>query len=65
MKELTVFKNLTRLYVGSTKITDSCLKDLAQITSLRELTLSCRDSVTKEGVKNLEKALPNCTITHY
>jgi hypothetical protein len=46
-----------------TKITDVGLKELAKLTQLKRLYLR-NTKVTKAGVAELQKALPNCNITH-
>ena len=49
------------LQVSGTKITNASLKELAKMQSLIALSLS-DTKVTRDGVAELKKALPNCTI---
>ena len=48
---------------GNTQITDAGLEHLKGMTSLRGVELM-RTSVTDEGVKRLQEALPDCEIIH-
>ena len=51
------------LFLVDTQVTDVGLEHLKGLTSLRELLLF-ETQVTDEGVANLQRALPNCMITH-
>jgi len=63
LRDLAALKNLTTLsLLGSTTVTDASVKELATLKNLTELILSSTQ-VTAAGVKELQKALPNCTIT--
>jgi hypothetical protein len=46
---------------GNDEVTDAGLKELAGLTSLQSLNLA-RTKVTKVGVDQLKKALPECQI---
>ena len=50
-------------YVGlhNTKVTDVGLEHLEGLTNLKRLNL-VNTQITDEGVKKLQKALPNCQI---
>lgn len=56
-------KQLERLYLGRTNVTDAGLEHLKELTQLRFLLLDGTD-VTDAGVADLQKALPNCSISH-
>ena len=47
--------------LDDTKVTDEAMKKLAGLYKLRWIGL-VRTDVTPEGVENLRKALPNCTV---
>jgi hypothetical protein len=51
------------LDLGKTEITDTGLKELAQLKSLTSLTL-CETMVTDIAVEALRKALPKCFVFH-
>ena len=53
---------LTYLDLGRTKITDVGLKEVAKMKQLKELDLTNTKTVTKEGVAELQEALPKCKI---
>ncbi len=55
---------LTYLDLGRTKITDVGLKEVAKMKQLKELDLTNAKTVTKEGVAELQEALPKCKISH-
>ena len=55
-------EKVTRLDLHDTKITDAGLKELAKLQKLAELYLNDVREVTKAGVAELQKALPNCRI---
>ena len=48
--------------LNNTSITDACLKEVAKLQKLEGLFLR-RTQVTKAGVAELKKALPNCYIS--
>ena len=50
------------IHLGSTQITDAGLKEVAKLKSLRYLGLFPNSHMTKAGVAELQKALPNCEI---
>jgi hypothetical protein len=63
VKALSALKNLTSLNLNHTHkgVTDASLKELAALRNLTSLKL--KDTyATDEGVKELQKALPKCTI---
>lgn len=60
---LPKLKQLKKLYLSETKITDEGLGALKELTELQELWLE-GTHVTEAGVEKLQKALPNCKITH-
>jgi hypothetical protein len=47
--------------LDDTKVTDEAIEKLADLAKLRWIGL-VRTGVTPEGVENLRKALPNCTV---
>src|SRR5262249_11425215 len=61
LKELNGLKELQRLSFSS-RMTDTGLKELAGLKSLQTLTLDQTTQVTDAGVRELQKALPNCKI---
>jgi hypothetical protein len=65
LNELLALKNLTTLNLGYTKVTDTGLIELAKLKNLKTLDISrfTWGSITFEGVKELQKALPDCKIT--
>jgi uncharacterized membrane protein len=66
LEKVKEFPQLQILNVGSymseRRITDTGLEHLRGMTQLQELSLECTE-VTDAGVKKLQQALPNCTIT--
>jgi hypothetical protein len=54
-------RELKTLFLGSTNITDAGLENLKDLPQIRALDLS-GTHVTEEGVKKLQRALPNCKI---
>jgi hypothetical protein len=52
---------VTRLDFNDTQITDVGLKELAKLQKLESLSV-IGTKVTKAGVAELKKALPNCEI---
>ena len=64
LKELAKLNQLRHLWLGRTKITDVGLKEVAKMKQLKELDLTNAKTVTKEGVAELQKALPKCNIKH-
>ena len=64
LRELVKLPQLTRFSLnGCTQITDAGLEKLAKLTQLKELCLF-NTGVTKTGVTQLEKVLPECEIPH-
>lgn len=61
LKELKELKSLQRLHLNNTNVTDAGLEHLKGLTNLRYLDLRGTNA-TDEGVKELQHALPNCTI---
>ena len=55
------FEKVTHLFLHRTQITDAGLKDVAKLQKLEILRLDFT-KVTKAGVSELKKALPNCYI---
>ena len=65
LKEVVAkLQNLTWLSLHGTQITDAGLKEVAKMKQLKELDLTNAKTVTKEGVAELQKALPKCNIKH-
>ena len=62
LKEVAKLQKLEWLRLDETKITDVGLKELAKLQKLAELYLNGVREVTKAGVAELKKALPNCGI---
>jgi hypothetical protein len=60
LKELT---NLRTLVLHATQISDAGLEHLMHLKNLRMLALA-QTNVTDAGVADLQKALPNCKISH-
>jgi internalin A len=56
-------KKLTYLSLAYTKITDAGLKEVAKMQQLEKVNLYGNPNLTKPGVAELKKALPNCFIT--
>jgi len=50
-----------RLYLNDNQITD--VKGLMKLTQLRMLSLNNNPALTKAQITELQKALPNCSIT--
>lgn len=63
LKELAPLQGLQTLSLFKTKVTDAGLKDLAALKGLKRLYLDST-KVTDAGVAELQKALPDCMITH-
>ena len=55
-------QKLEYLYLYDTKITDAGLKDVAKLQKLTYLGIGVIQ-ITKAGVAELKKALPNCEIS--
>ena len=53
--------DIVGINLDDTKVTDEAMEKLAGLDKLRWIGL-VRTGVTPEGVKNLRKALPNCTV---
>jgi len=63
LKEVVAkLQNLTWLSLHGTQITDAGLKEVAKMKQLKELDLKNTKTITKEGVAELQKALPKCKI---
>ena len=62
LEDLAKLPKLTELGLHS-QITDEGLKDVAKLQKLKDLHLD-NTKVTKAGVDELMKALPNCKIEH-
>ena len=58
---LASIASLQGLDLSSTQTTDAGLEHLKGLTNL-EFVLLYKTNVTDEGVKKLQKALPNCEI---
>ena len=54
--------NLEQLWLVGTKITDAGLADIKGLTKLRKLRLGFNPMITRAGIADLQKALPNCDI---
>jgi hypothetical protein len=63
LKELAGLKNLQVLLLDNTKVTNEGLKELTSLKSLRAVNLR-KTGVTEEGARQLQKALPDCRVTH-
>ncbi len=63
LKELASLKNLRNLGLVGTKVTDKGLKELTQFKHLKRLYLRRTIRVTDAGLKELQKALPDCKIS--
>ena len=64
LKHLTGLKGLRYLLLLDTQITDAGLVYLKEMKGLKDLSLS-DSNITDEGRRQLEQALPGCTITDY
>jgi hypothetical protein len=62
LAQLTKIPNLKTLALDSTRIDDEGLQHLYPISTLEYVTLRAT-AVTREGVANLKKALPNVVVT--
>jgi hypothetical protein len=62
LKDLNQLKGLATLGLGRTEVTDMGLKELNELKQLKELILVGCMNVTDAGVKELQKALPECKI---
>ena len=62
VKGLEKLTQLKRLLLNDNQLTD--LKGLEKLTQLTELTLTDNPALTKAQIAELQKALPNCKITH-
>jgi internalin A len=62
VKELVGLKKLSFLSIPGTKVTDAGLKELAALKSLKRLEVSRKSGITKKGISELQKALPECQI---
>ncbi|MCL2347881.1 MAG: hypothetical protein FWC50_06410, partial [Planctomycetaceae bacterium] len=62
LKELPKLKTLS--FYGCPNIIDAGLKHLAGLKNLESLDLTGCDKVTDKGIAELQKALPNCKISH-
>jgi hypothetical protein len=59
---LAKLKRLTFLSLTNTQVTDAGMVHLAELTTLKLLYLN-NTQVTDAGVAELQKALPNCSIS--
>ena len=64
LNELAKLNNLAELGLAGTQITDTGLKEVAKLKQLKMLNLGSTTSVTEASVVQLQKALPNCRISH-
>ena len=63
LKHIGVLRKLKRLNLRQSQITDAGLVHLKRLTNLEELWLN-DTKITDAGVADLQKALPNCKISH-
>lgn len=63
LSHLSGLKQLKSLTIVAESLTDAGLKHLEGLTALKRLDLP-GSSTTDDGVQRLQKALPNCQITH-
>ena len=64
IRYLTELPNLKRLILSyHDRLTDACVKDLASLKSLEQLSLGMT-GISDVAMRELELALPNCKITH-
>ena len=63
LEHLSNLTDLTHLGLDGTKVTDGGLVHLIKLTSLTDLGLDFT-GVTENGVGELQRALPNCNISH-
>lgn len=61
MENFEQLTELRLLYVHDTQVTDAGLEHVEGLADLEELAL-LRTQVTAEGIRELQKALPNCEI---
>jgi len=61
VKSLEKLTRSERLYLNDNQITD--VKGLMKLTQLRMLSLNNNPALTKAQITELQKALPNCSIT--
>jgi hypothetical protein len=59
----TLNTNLDTLWLSNTKVTDESLEHFKKLTTVRRIVLR-GTKVSKEGVEQLRKALPKCTVEH-
>jgi Leucine-rich repeat (LRR) protein len=62
LSELTRLKSLTLLQLHSYALTDKGLRVLTRVKSLESLQVHHHCAITKDGVAEFKKALPNCRI---
>jgi len=55
-------EKVTKLELISTQVNDAGLKEVAKLQNLERLLLNDNEQITKAGVAELKKALPNCKI---
>jgi Leucine-rich repeat (LRR) protein len=60
---ITIFSECKTLNLTNTQITDAGLEHLEGLKQLQNLYLA-KTQVTDAGVAKLQKALPNCKISH-
>lgn len=63
MKALKELKDLRKLGLGETAISNDGLKELQHLSKLAELHLDGCQRITDAGVKELQDALPSLRIT--
>ena len=62
LEPLRGLKNLARLELRQTQITDRAIDALATLTGLKSLDIG-QTGITDAGAERLAKALPQCKIT--
>ena len=63
LRLLADFESIERLSLVGTQVTNAAVPHLKQFTRLRVLDVSGTE-ITAEGIAELQKALPKCTIIH-
>ena len=62
LKEIRELTNLRRLALTGTQVTEAGLKEVAELRKLKNLTIS-RSQFTEKAIDELQKELPNTTIS--